>query len=396
MLSFCCLLTYSNSFRRIPGLNTPPDALKIAAFPLIVSFQLDFLCFYLTIECPMNSIPPLQLDPIDSHVHVVGNGKNGSGCWLKLKGKHAILARFMVAQLGLAQSSLSEDLETLYVARLLELLRASSLKKAIILAHDQVYLANGSLMEGAGSFYVPNDFVLELARTNDEFLPAVSIHPARADAIAELERCAQLGAVMMKCLPNCHNIDCSDRRYTSFWEKMAELNIPLLAHTGGENTVPVINPEYSNPRILTRPLECGVKVIAAHCGTRSGLRDPDYFDVFASMIPKFPNLFGDNSAFNLPMRCKPVPTCLREPIASRIIHGSDFPVPVSGRWARLRGLISQDDFKKSKDIVNVIERDFFLKKAMGFSGDTFTRVHELLPPKKSGSFLGQVTKNKIK
>jgi predicted TIM-barrel fold metal-dependent hydrolase len=329
----------------------------------------------------MNSIFP-PTSRVDAHVHVVGNGKNGSGCWLKLKGKHAILARFMVAQLGLEQSSLTGDLETVYVARLLELLQESSLQKAIILAHDQVYHSSGLLMEGAGSFYVPNDYVLTLARKHPEFMPAISIHPARADAIPELERCADLGAVMMKCLPNCHNIDCNDRKYVKFWEKMAELKLPLLAHTGGENTVPVVNPAYSNPRVLTLPLRCGVNVIAAHCGTRSGFKDPDYFDVFASMISEFPNLYGDNSAFNLPMRCKPVPQCLKEPIVSRIIHGSDFPVPVSGRWAWMRGLISREDFTKSKAIGNVIERDVYLKKAMGFGEETFTRIHQLLPKQK--------------
>ena len=36
---------------------------------------------------------------------------------------------------------------------------------------------------------------------------------------------------MLKLLPNCHNIDCNDRRYTRFWEKMAEAGLPLLAHT---------------------------------------------------------------------------------------------------------------------------------------------------------------------
>ena len=64
-----------------------------------------------------------------------------------------------------------------------------------------------------GSFYVPNDYVLKLAREHPEFLPAVSIHPARPDALEELERCLAGGAVMMKCLPNCQNIDCNDRRF---------------------------------------------------------------------------------------------------------------------------------------------------------------------------------------
>ena len=112
-----------------------------------------------------------------------------------------------------------------------------------------------------------------------EFLPAVSIHPARPDALDELERCLAKGAVMMKCLPNCHNINCNDRRFTRFWERMAEAKLPLLAHTGDEHTLPVVRPEFADPRILTLPLECGVTVIAAHCATKSGLFTPEYFQV---------------------------------------------------------------------------------------------------------------------
>ena len=43
--------------------------------------------------------------------------------------------------------------------------------------------------------------------------------------------------------------------------------------------MPVIEPRYADPRVLRQPLECGVKVIAAHCGTKSGLFDPEYFFV---------------------------------------------------------------------------------------------------------------------
>jgi len=233
-------------------------------------------------------------------------------------------------------------------------------------------------MDGAGSFYVPNKYVLRLARTHPEFLPAVSIHPARPDALEELEHCLTEGAVMMKCLPNCHNIDCNDRRYTRFWERMAEAGLPLLAHTGGEHTVPVVRREFSDPRILQLPLECGVNVIAAHCGTKSGLSDPDFFPVFVQMLARYPNLYGDNSAFNVPIRGRHVAECVREPVASRILHGSDFPVPVLGHWAWLRGSIGWQAFRGCERLANVLERDYQLKRAMGFGAETFTRIHSLL------------------
>jgi predicted TIM-barrel fold metal-dependent hydrolase len=252
----------------------------------------------------------------------------------------------------------------------------------VILAQDRVYDDQGRAMEGAGSFYVPNDYVLRLAREHPEFLPAVSIRPARPDGLEELERCLAGGAVMMKCLPNCHNINCNDPRFRKFWERMAEARLPLLAHTGGEHTVPVIRAEYADPRILTLPLDCGVNVIAAHCATKSGLFDPEYFHIFSGMTRRCPNLYGDISAFNVPIRGRHVPECLRSPLVERMVHGSDFPVPVHGHWAWMQGQVDWKTFRRCERNPNILERDYQLKLAMGFPGEVFTRIRTLLriPP----------------
>ncbi len=315
--------------------------------------------------------------PIDMHVHVVGTGAGGTGCWLRVKAWHRPLAAFMLRHIGLPWNAFSGDFDRLYVERLRQLVRESSLKAVVILAQDQVYDAQGRLTEDAGAFYVPNEYVLKLGRAYPEFLPAVSIHPARPDALEELDRCLAGGAVMLKILPNCQNIDGNDRRYTRFWERMAEARLPLLAHTGGEHTVPIVRPEFADPRILKRPLEIGVTVIAAHCGTRSGLFDPDYFPVFVEMTRQHPNLYGDTSAFNVPIRGRHIPECLREPLASRLVHGSDFPVPVYGHWAWARGFVKWNDLRRCQRL-SVLERDYQLKRAMGFPPEHFTRIHDLL------------------
>jgi uncharacterized protein len=316
--------------------------------------------------------------PIDMHVHIVGNGTGGTGCWLRVRGWHRPLAAVMLRHIGLPSSAMRGDLDRLYVERLLALVRGSSLGSVVILAQDEARDAQGRVRVGDGSFFVPNDYVLQLAREHPEFLPAVSIHPARPDAMEELERCLAAGAVMMKCLPNCQDIDCNDRRFTRFWERMAEARLPLLAHTGGEHTLPVLRPEFANPTILTLPLECGVTVIAAHCATKSGLFDPEYFHEFARMIRRFPNLYGDISAFNVPMRGRRIRECLREPLLSRMVHGSDFPVPVHGHWAWLRGFLGWRALREGQRNPNVLERDYQFKVAMGFPPECFTRVRQLL------------------
>jgi uncharacterized protein len=321
---------------------------------------------------------PAHNQPIDMHLHIVGNGLSGSGCWVNVSGPHRVLAGFMLKHIGLTAGLDSSIFDQAYVDNVLGMLRTSSIHSAVILAQDNVYNDDGTVMKNAGTFYVPNDYVLKLSREHKELLPAVSIHPARPDAIDELDRCVEAGAVMMKCLPNCHNIDCNNPRYKKFWNRMAHHRLPLLAHTGGEHTVRVINKKYSDPRILRLPLECGVTVIAAHCATKSGLTDPDYFPALAEMMKQHPNLYGDNSAMNVPLRGKHIPECIAEPIASRIVFGTDFPVPVSGYWGRLRGFLDKETQKKWDKHPNVLERDYQLKKAMGFPSESFTRIWRLL------------------
>jgi predicted TIM-barrel fold metal-dependent hydrolase len=315
---------------------------------------------------------------IDMHAHMVGNGVCGSGAWLRLKGWHRALAGFMVRQLGMPASALEGDLENIYADHLLKLVRESSLDAAVLLAHERVHDPDGTPRADLGSMFVPNDVVLDLARRHEEFLAGVSIHPARPDALDELDRCVANGAVLMKCLPNCQNIDPSEARYVPFWKKMAAMRLPLLAHTGGEHTVPVVNAKLADPRLLRTPLECGVTVIAAHCGTSSGAFDRDYFDDWTAMLHEFPGLYGDISALVSLNRCAHLPDCLRDEIQPRILHGSDFPVPVLGHRLWLNGSLDRDSFRRVQKIENPIERDFQFKKALGFSDEVFTRAAELL------------------
>lgn len=330
-----------------------------------------------------NSVP-LEKRAIDLHVHLVGNGSGGTGCWMRPTGWHRALAFFMVRHLGLPADAMKGDLDRIFVERLLHFVRTSSLAQVVILAHEEVYGEDRKKLTDLGSFHVPNTYVLQLARKNPEFLAAVAIHPARPDALEELDRCLEEGAVMMKCLPNCQNIDCNLPRYRRFWERMAEAGLPLLAHTGGEHTVPVVRAELADPQVLTLPLQCGVKVIAAHCATSSGLFDREYFYTFLRMLEKFPNLYGDNSAFNVPFRGRRISECLRPPAAGRILHGSDFPVPVNGHFAWLRRRVSWDSFRRWQRHQNILERDYQLKRAMGFPPESFEKVRELLrlPPGK--------------
>ena len=316
--------------------------------------------------------------PLDIHVHIVGTGAGSTGCRLRLRPWQRAMSGFMLRGIGLPRDGLRGDFDRLYVEQLRRWVRGASLGAAVILAQDEVLDSQGRVLGQGGSHYVPNDYVLKLAREHAEFLPGVSIHPARPDALEELDRCLAAGAVLMKCLPNCQNIDCADRRLTRFWERMAEAKLPLLAHTGGEHTLPVVRAEFSDPRTLTRPLEIGVPVIAAHCAGKSGLPDPEYFPALVELMRKFPNCSADISGLNVPLRSRLLRRCLEPEVACRLVHGSDYPVLISGVYAWALRLISWQEFRYCAREPNPLERDYRLKRAIGIDPAVFTRGWELL------------------
>ena len=326
---------------------------------------------------------------IDCHVHVIGTGKNGSGCWYYPRGLTRIGAPILLRAMGLRPADLDGDFEEIYAGALRAHIREAGLDAVVILAQEEPYRDDGTLIADTGSFYVPNDYVLGLARKHAEFLPAVSIHPARPDALDELERCLEGGAVILKCLPNCQNMDWNNRRYRPFLERMAETGLILLAHTGSERTMPVLRPDLATPRMLTQALEIGVTCIAAHCGTGMIALDPDYFDDFVAMTKRYPNLYGDNSALaGLSLRFRP--RQMRriiedEELAARILYGSDLPVPSSGLVMAAFGMMEWDDYRASRRHVNPLARDVMLKRALGFSPESETRLATLLRKPHSAS-----------
>ena len=316
---------------------------------------------------------------IDGHVHFVGDGSNGSGCWLRCS---TLLDRMVEpivkAQAGILKSSRQLGVDQAYEERLINLIGSSSLDAVLLLAMDYPYDKNGHCLKQRAKFYVPNDYVLNLAQKYSQIIPACSIHPARTDAIEELERCAEKDAKVLKLLPNCHNVDCSDRQYLSFWQKLAKLGLPFLAHTGGEFSVPVLNAKFADPRILRLPLECGVQVIAAHGAGKSGIWDPDYTAELLHMMGEFPNLFTDNSALASPNRWRTIPALVDTKIQSRVIHGSDFPIPSGGFGPWVGRLLGRKDYLKSRKIKNPLERDVFIKQAVGFKASTLYRLKDII------------------
>jgi predicted TIM-barrel fold metal-dependent hydrolase len=133
----------------------------------------------------------------------------------------------------------------------------------------------GAVRKDLSDLFVSNDEVFGAVKRSPKLLAGISIHPARPDALDELERCAAAGAVLLKLLPCVQNVDCNLTKYKMFWTRLADLGLPLLAHTGGEFFVRSCRNDLKSPLCLRLPLECGVTVIAAHCSTRAlPIRNP--------------------------------------------------------------------------------------------------------------------------
>jgi uncharacterized protein len=276
----------------------------------------------------------------------------------------------MAADVGLKTSPGDPALDQLYVDRLLAWIKESTLGQAVILACDDLYDETGHRFPGLSGLFVPNDYVLELSGSHPEFLPAVSVHPARSDAIEELERCAAAGAVLLKLLPCVQAVDCNRQIYQPFWERMARLNLPLLAHTGGEFSLPTHRRDLQSVETLLLPLQCGVTVIAAHCGTPALPWDQDYFDQFDQMRKSFPNLYGDLSALSQITHLRTLDRLRKDP--RQILYGSDYPVVSTAFWSRLKGWITKPTYQRIRSIRNPLEKKFQLTVALGFPDRVFT------------------------
>ncbi|MBV9999317.1 MAG: amidohydrolase family protein [Verrucomicrobia bacterium] len=317
-----------------------------------------------------------HLPLVDVHVHLIGNGLRGSGCWLRTPWWQAPFLRIMAREIGLTTPYEDPGFDAAYVAQLRRWLGQSSLGAVVLLASDQTYTVHGEKRTDLTALYVPNEYVFEVCRSDHRFLAGISIHPARADALAELERNVEQGAALLKLLPCTHMVDPNDRRYIRFWERMAELGLPLLAHTGGEFTLPNHRPDLQTPACLQLPLECGVKVIAAHCGSRALPWDHDYFGVFRRMQDRYPNLYGDLAALSQPSHLSTLAQLRKAP--TRILHGTDYPVVTSVIWSRLRGWLDQATLRRIRAERNPLERKIELTRALGFPDQVFREAWSVL------------------
>lgn len=315
---------------------------------------------------------------IDVHAHLAGTGTGGSGCWVSPGFARSLTFRALGRLHGMRPDSPTADAD--WAARLAAHVRGSEVDLAVALGFDAVYDAHGLPDLARSQMAIPPSWVFRVCAAHPELLPGPSVNPNRRDALDRLEECIEGGAVLLKWLPATQGIDPADRRHLPFYRRMAEAGLPLLTHSGGsENTFAEVDPALADLRRIRLPLEEGVPVIVAHLAAPVPFRrDPDQTPHLRRLLAEFPRLWTDNSGMNNPARSATLGRLAADPwIASRTLHGSDFPVPSNAVWHLAR--LGPSRVAQLERIRNPLQREVEIKRALGTPDEVLARAATVLP-----------------
>src|SRR5579884_1959993 len=276
---------------------------------------------------------------IDCHVHLAALPDAGNGCYISPKMLKSPLFRVLLWKHDLSTND-PKRANQKYLDDLLAELRASRhVRQAVLLGMDGVYDRAGRLDCAQTEFLISNTYVLDVARAYpDECLAGVSINPQRRDAVDEVHRGADAGAVLVKVLPNAQQFDPADSRYKAFYRALAEHRLPLLSHVGYEFSLIGKDQSVGDPARLRAPLEEGVTVIAAHACSDGLMLSEKFLPTFHAFVRQYRNFYADISALTLPNRLTMLLHLRRHPeLHDRLLFGTDYPLPVFhvAAWGRI-------------------------------------------------------------
>jgi hypothetical protein len=325
----------------------------------------------------MSTIPGI----IDIHCHTAGIGAGGSGCFVSPGMRRSWRYHVYLRAFGVSEKELEEEGDGLILRRLSEALAVSrTVSAAVVLAMDGVVGPDGELDRPRTEIHIPNDFLAREVRRYPNLLFGASINPYRRDALERLERAAADGAVLVKWLPSIQHIDPSDQRLIPFYLKLKELGLPLLTHTGSENSFTWKNDELADPERLRLPLSLGVTVIAAHAASNGRSCGEDNFKRFLRLCAAYPNLHADISALTQANRLGQLPRLLRHTeLHGRLLYGTDMPLLTTGitsPWFHAYRLSPRALWRVVRE-KNPWDRDVALKRELGVSEEVLANSSRL-------------------
>jgi hypothetical protein len=314
---------------------------------------------------------------IDCHVHLAALPDGDNGCYISPKLLRSPLFRFLLWKHDLSPAH-PRDTNRQYLNDLITELRASRhVSKAVLLGMDGFYDQTGLLNRQHTDFLVSNDYVFKTVNANpDIFLAGPSVNPQREDAIDEVHRCADAGAVLIKVLPNAQHFDPADRKYIPFYRALAERKLPFLSHVGYEFSLIGKDQSLGDPNRLRLALDEGVTVIAAHACSYGLMLHEKFLPTFQELRQCYPNFYADISALTQPHRMKMLLHLRHQPeLQSRLFFGTDYPLSVFhvAAWGRVR-LSTLSRMIRTK---NRFDRQVEVCRGLGLG---FRSLGELLTP----------------
>ena len=229
------------------------------------------------------------------------------------------------------------------------LISSEEIDCVVLLALDAVY-KDDAIDVKKTDLYVSNKFLAnkvtalnnllqnekELKKRNKKFYLGASVNPNNPKAMRELEDViSNPDAVLIKWIPSAQHIDVRDVK-NDFYRLLSAHNMPLLCHVGPEYSFPegIRNKDKDDFRHLGKPLDLGVKVIAAHCAAPVfPLIDPNVMADLHRIIEEYNTdynvrLWADTSALSLSTRLPVISEIIDTFPAKWLVHGTDFPIPI--------------------------------------------------------------------
>lgn len=328
--------------------------------------------------------PVLVPDPleeahiIDWHVHVAGLGYGDSRNFVNEDMRNNYRFKFFLKWMDVSEKELEENGDQILIKKLNDKITQSKyIDQAIVLAMDGVINEKTKTLDKKlTQVYVSNEYVASQTAKYPNLLFGASINPNREDSLELLEEVYRQGAVLIKWIPNIMYIDPSDEKFIPFYIRLAELNIPLLTHTGMEKSFANAKDHFADPRLLELPLRHGVTVIAAHIATTGESDGQDNFERILPMFDDFPNLYTDISSLTQLNKLGYLAKAIKHPgLTERMIFGTDWPLqsfPLVSPWYHVNHIGIRNAWYVSR-YNNKWDRDIKLKQAFGVPHSAFIR-----------------------
>ena len=347
---------------------------------------------------------------IDIHFHVLGTDKDWDKAsrgealfydptdnehWVTYLTRHDVELQLDVYehQIGLS-GKLTTD--TYFEIARRTLMRSKEVDTIVLLALDAVFRSDGEIDRKVTDLWVPNTYLAgRIAQENQKLASAgyankrfrlgASVSPYRRDWRDRLQEAWDLGACLVKVIPSVMHVDWREVP-SAYFQMLNDLHLPLLAHVGGEYAFPEgrRRQDLDQATLLRTPLDAGVTVIAAHCGSPLFPNDPNYIDELAGMMAQYnqgpePRLWADTSALTMGTRVEVVKKVLAKIPGKYLLHGSDFPVESDAvpftPLAFPKSKYPKMTWGKYADFVgmqNPLDRDIAIKRAVGFPESALT------------------------